>query len=276
MKHAVFVVAVLAAVGLARADIQPITGFNAVGFAAVNAPGGANTIITVPFEQCFGQGWSGALNDLVATNGLTSHASDPAQADQLVVLTTNETGLVYYYYYCRTGQGWIAITTEQIMPDGSTQTLSPPAANDFFVARGLGFWIKRVASAGSTVYVKGQVATAKQATDIQPGLNLVGYSALAPFTLNGSGIDWTGANGANGISSETDKILVCNGDGSFSTYYYFIKRAGSSSYYDQFTNQWVESTSTGPALPSRTLSAGQGFWYHRRGAGSFEFHPDGQ
>lgn len=277
MKKVVLMVTALSAMGLARAAMLPVTGTNTVGYVSVAAPAGANSIVTVPFEACLGAGAAGMLADLVATNGLTAHASDAASADQLVVLTTNGTSQVYYYYYwLKTGDGWQEITTEQIMPDGSKATLTPPEATNFPVARGLGFWIKRVAGATSSLYVKGQVSSEKQSTLIQSGLNLVGIASVEAITLNGSGIDWSGANGANGISSTTDKILVCNGDGTFTTYYYYVKRAGASSYYDQFTNKWVESTSTGPVLPSRTIPAGQGFWYHRRGAGSFEFHPDGQ
>lgn len=276
MNKVVLTLAALFAVGLAQAAMLPVTGTNAVGFVAVTAPAGANSIVTVPFEACLGAGEAGMLADLVATNGLTAHASDAASADQLVVLTTNGVDLVYYYYWHKTNEGWKEITSEQIMPDGSKATLTPPAATNFPVARGLGFWIKRVAGSGSVLYVKGQVSSAKQATAVSPGLNLVGVGRAEAFTLNGSGIDWTGAAGTNGISSTTDRILVCNGDGTFTAYYYFVKRQGSASYYDQFDNKWVESTSTGPALSSRMIPAGQGFWYHRRGAGSFTFRPDGQ
>ena len=274
MKKVVMMVAALSAAGLVQAAIQPIAGTNTVGFVSVSAPVSANSIVTVPFEACLGSGASGMLSDLVATNGLTANAS-PADADQRVVLTTNGASLVYYYYWLDGAAGWSEITTEQIMPNGGKATLTPPPATNFPVARGLGFWIKRVAGSGSSLYLKGQVAAGKQSTDIRPGLNLVGLADVESFTLNGSGIDWSGASGANGISSVTDKILVCNGDGTFTTYYYFVKRAGSSSDYDVFDHKWVESTSTGPVLPNRTISAGQGFWYNRRGAGSFTFRPDG-
>lgn len=276
MKKAVLMVAALVASGAARAAIQPIAGTNTVGFVAVAAPASSNTIVTVPFEACLGGGAAGMLADLIATNGLASSAGDPAAADQLVVLTTNGANLVYYYYWHKTNEGWAEVTTEQIMPDGSPATLTPPPATNFPVARGLGFWVKRVAGGSSTLYVKGQVSGSKQETAIGPGLNLVGVGSAEAVTLNESGIDWTGANGTNGISSATDKILVCNGDGSFTAYYYYVKRDGASSYYDAFTNKWVESTATGPALPTRTIPAGQGFWYHRRGAGAFVFRPDGQ
>ena len=274
MKKVILMVTALSALGLARAAMLPVTGTNTVGFVSLPAPASANSIVTVPFEACLGSGAAGMLADLVATNGLTANAS-AASADQLVVLTTNGTGLVYYYYWLNS-DGWNKIISEQIMPDGSKATLTPPEATDLPVARGLGFWIKRVAGATSSMYVKGQVSSKNQSTVIEAGLNLVGIASLEDITLNGSGIDWSGANGANGISSTTDKILVCNGDGTFTTYFYYVKRDGASSKYDQFTNKWVESTSTGPVLPSRTISAGQGFWYYRRGAGSFEFHPDGQ
>lgn len=276
MKKVVLMVAALSAMGVARAAMVSVEGTNTVGFVKMTVPAGSNTIVTVPFEACLGTGSAGMLADMVATNGLTSDAANAASADQLVVLTTNGASLVYYYYWLKTGDGWTEITTEQIMPDGGTATLTPPAATNFPVARGLGFWIKRVAGSGSDLYLKGQVSSAKQSTLVNPGLNLVGYGSVETFSLNGSGIDWTGASGTNGISATTDRILVCNGDGTFTAYYYFVKREGSSSYYDQFANKWVESTSTGPALATNSIPAGQGFWYHRRSSGSFTFRPDGQ
>jgi len=274
MKKLLMITAALAAAGFAHADMPSVEGSNVVGFAAVTAPGGKNTIITVPFEACMSSGTAGMLNDLVATSGLTSHSSDPALADQLVVLTTNGAAQVYYYYYNDTEDGWTAITSAMLMPDGSSQALTPPAATNFPIARGLGFWVKRVASVDSTLYVKGQVSEGKQATPISAGLNLIGYGAVEPFSLNS--VDWTGAYGFGGISATTDRILVGNGDGTYSTYFYYVKKDGGSSYYDQFTNKWVKSTSTGPVLPSTQIPAGQGFWYHRRGTGGFTFRPEGQ
>lgn len=275
MKKALMLTAVLAVAGWALADIQPISGTNVVGFAAVSVPGAANTIITVPFDACMGAGTPGVLSDLVSTNGLTASA-DAATADQLVVLTTNEVGLIYYYYWLQNAAGWTKITTTKLMPDGSSQAVTPPDANLFPLTRGLGFWIKRYAATPTTVYVKGQVWAAKQSTLISEGLNLVGYGAMQEFTLNNSGIDWSGANGANGIGATTDRILVGNGNGTYTTYYYYVK-PGATGYYATFTNKWVKSTATGPELPgATTIPAGQGFWYLRRGTGSFTFHPDGQ
>lgn len=268
--------AVVAAAGLVHAAMQPIAGTNVVGFVEIAAPAAKNSIIAVPFEACLQAGVPGKLGDLVSTYGLTAHSSDPALADQLVVLTVDNGSPAYYYYYNDAEDGWTAITTEQIMPNGSKKTLTPPAASAFDVARGQGFWIKRAAGSGSTVYVQGQVSEAKQATSIGEGLNLISYAALESFDLNATKIQWTGAYGVNGISNTTDRIMVGNGDGTYKTYYYYVKKAGSSSYYDQFTNKWVESTSTGPALPTANVPAGQGFWYHRRGTGAFTFRPDGE
>lgn len=274
MKKISLFFTVFAACGLARADIQSITGANTVGFVSVTAPATANTIITVPFEACLGAGASGTLADLVATNGLTSSASEPENADQLVVLTTNGTDLVYYYYWLETGAGWTPADTTILLTNGASVAITPPAASEFELARGLGFWIKRVSGSEGAVYLKGEVAEGKQATLINEGLNLVGIANTESFTLNDSGIDWTGAYGTNATSS-ADKIIVCKSDGTF-TQYYFYQREGATGYYAQFTNKWVESTSTGPSLPSETIQAGQGFWYYRRGANAFIFRPDGE
>jgi len=274
MNKGWMIFAVVAVAGLVHAAMQPIAGTNVVGLVEISAPVAKNTIIAVPFEACMQTGVSGKLSDLVSTYGLTAHSSNPALADQLVVLTTFEGSPVYYYYYNDTEDGWTAINTEQIMPDGSKKTLTPPAASAFDVARGQGFWIKRVAGTGSSVYVQGQVSGAKQATTIGEGLNLIGYGALQSFDINS--VNWTGAYGVNGISNTTDRIMVGNGDGTYTTYFYYVKKVGSSSYYDQFTNKWVKSTATGPALPTANVPAGQGFWYHRRGTGAFTFRPDGE
>jgi hypothetical protein len=273
MKKISLALAALAVAGSVQADVPPITGENTVGFAAVAAPAEANTIITVPFEACLGGGAAGMLSDLVATSGLTSHASDPAQADQLVVLTSSGGELYYYYYWLKASEGWMAITTSKLMPDGSTQAVTPPAASAFEIARGLGFWVKRVASGGSALYVKGQLATAKQSTDISEGLNLVGYGTVQSFSLNDSGIDWTGAYGGTGNTSTSDKIVVVNADGSFTEYFYFVKPVGWPAGYDALSNKWITKSYT---LASGTLPAGRGFWYLRRGAGSFTFKPDGE
>ncbi len=265
--------AACAAVGLAQAAMPPIEGSNTVGFKAIAAPGEANTIITVPFEACLGEGAAGMLAALVATNGLTSTAANPASADQLVVLTTNGVDQVYYYYWYQTGQGWTAVTTEKLMPDGSSQAVTPPAATAFEVSRGLGFWIKRAPSATATLYVKGQVSEAKQATTITSGLNLVGYGTVTPFTLNGSGIDWTGAYGGTGNTATSDKILVVAADGSFTEYFYFVKPIGWPVGYDALDHKWITKSY---ALASGTIPAGRGFWYIRRGSGDFTFKPDGE
>ena len=276
MKKFLMLTVAFAAAGMVRAAIQPIPGENVVGLAPVAAPAGANTIITVPFEACLeGSGTDGMLSDLVATHGLTSVASvdDAASADQLVVLTTLGADQVYYYYWLQTGAGWTRITTEQIMPDGTTRTLTPPEANAFALERGLGFWIKRAPGTGSTVYVKGQVSSDQQATPVSAGLNLIGYATVASFTLNDPGINWAGAfGGTDGRTSTSDKILVVNADGSFTEYFYFVKPSGAEwNAYAALDNKWITQDFT---LATEPLAAGQGFWYHRRGPGSFTFMPD--
>ena len=265
--------AVVAAAGLVHAAMQPIAGTNVVGFVEIAAPAAENTIIAVPFEACLQAGVPGKLGDLVSTYGLTAHSSDPALADQLVVLTVDGGSPAYYYYYNDTEDGWTAITTEQIMPDGLKKTLTPTAASAFDVARGQGFWIKRVAGFGSAVYVQGQVSEAKQATTVGEGLNLISYSAMQAFTLNDSNIDWTGAYGGTGNTVTSDKILVSNGDGTYAEFYYFTKPDGWPVAYDTLNNKWITKSYT---VATGSVAAGKGFWFHRRGAGSFTFKPDGE
>ena len=270
MKKGWMTFAVVAAAGLAHAAMQPLAGTNVVGFVEIAAPAAENTIIAVPFEACLQAGVPGKLGDLVSTYGLTAHSSDPALADQLVVLTVDDGSPAYYYYYNDAEAGWTAIATEQEMPDGSKKTLTPPAASAFDVARGQGFWIKRAAGSGTSVYVQGQVSETKQATTVGEGLNLISYASLESFDLNA--IDWTGAAGAGGISASTDRILVSKGDGSYYTTYHYYT-GGSRT---EFNGKWVSTTGT-IALPAANIPAGQCFWYLRRsGNGAFTFKPDGE
>jgi hypothetical protein len=274
MKKQWMIFATVAAAGWIHAAIQPLDGTNAVGITEIAAPSGANAIITVPFEACLGDGAPGVLSDLVSTYSLTSHSSDPSQADQLIVLTTEGVTQVYYYYYNDTEDGWTSITSAQLMPDGTSKEQTPPAASAFAVARGLGFWIKRVAGTGSSVYVQGQVSSAKQATAIAEGLNLIGYSALKEFSLNSApGINWTGAYGGDGNTAKADKILVSKEDGSYAEYYYFTKPDSWPVAYDSLHNKWITKSYT---LAVESVPAGKGFWYQRRGSGTFTFSPDGE
>ena len=274
MKKIAMFTAVLVTAGFVRAQIPPIEGTNVVGFIPVTAAAGVNSIITVPFEACMGAG-AGKLADMVSTNGLTSHASDPDGADQLVVLTLDGEDQVYYYYWFKTGDGWTPVTTAKLMPDGNEVAKNPPAASAFEVSRGLGFWIKRKASENTTVYLKGQVTEAAQSTAIAPGLNLVGYGTVGTFELNGSGVNWTGAYGddVTGNTANSDKILVSNGSGGYTEYFFFKKPAGWPEAYDALDGKWITKSY---GLANVTIAAGKGFWYVRRGTSSFNFQPDGE
>jgi hypothetical protein len=276
MKKLLTLTAVIATAGLVHATITPIEG-NTVGLMKVAvAGGGTNTIISVPFEQCLGGGASGMLKDLVATTGLTSHASDPASADQLIVLTTNGADRVYYYYWLKSTGGWTPSKTYKVV-DGTEVVFTPPAASAFPIARGLGFWIKRTGSAAD-VYLKGQVATANQATVITNGLNLVGYAYSEGLTLNDPLVSWAGANGGSGNTVTSDKIMVVNDNGTFSEYFYFVKPAAWPNElrgvdYSALSGKWINNNYTAASV---TIPAGKGFWYLRRGTAGFTFKPKGE
>jgi len=270
MKKILMITAVMAVTGWVQAAMPSLDGTNVVGFTEVNAPVSANTIITVPFEACLGSG-AGMLADLVATNGLTAHASAAESADQLIVLTTNGTDQVYHYYWLKAGEGWSRIKSVSVV-SGTNVMISPPSAASFPVARGQGFWIKRVAGTGGTLYVKGQVSSAKQATPIGKGLNLIGYGTVAAtFDLNALG--WTGAFSGGLKMSTGDRIAVRNGAGGYH-YYHFFSMETPPSQYAAFNNKWVKSTPTGFALPA-AVPAGEGFWYNCKTEGGFTFRPDG-
>ncbi len=273
MKKALVIAAVLGSTGLLHA-IEPIVSTNIVGFAVVtNVANQANTIITVPFETCLSNGVDGVVADLVSTNGLKA-GSDAASADQLVVLTTNASGLVYYYYYLHAGYGWTNVTSEQLMPGGTNALLTPLAANAFQISRGLGFWLKRNTSASaSTVFVKGQVSTNLQSTEIKPGLNLIGFASGMPVDLNTNNVNWTGACGGNGNTMTMDQILLIGTNGIMTPYYYFTNQVGVAwePYNAVLSNKWI--TSSYAVATNAIIPAGKGFWYVRRGGTPFTFQP---
>jgi hypothetical protein len=276
MKKLLTLTAVIATAGLVQATIAPIDG-NTVGLVKLTvAKDATHTIISVPFEQCLGGGASGMLKDLVATLNLTSHASDPASADQLIVLTNEGATKVYYYYWLQTGQGWTPVTTTQLMPDGSSVAKNPPNADAFAISRGLGFWVKRYSTGAATeVYLKGQVATANQATVITNGLNLVGYAYSEGLTLNDPLVSWAGASNGDttGNTANCDKIIVVGDTGTFSEYFFFTNPQNwTATKYVNAAGKWIKNDYT-PATV--TIPAGQGFWYVRRGATGFVFKPKG-
>ncbi|MDA3926680.1 MAG: hypothetical protein PF904_18495 [Kiritimatiellae bacterium] len=270
MKKILILTLALFVVGIANAAIQPLEGTNVVGFSAVVADLGDNQIITVPYVACLNSDNAIFLADLVSTNGLKADASDPALADQLIVMTYNSglDKLVYYYYWLNNGAGWTAIETT-LVEDGSTTVITPPAASAFEVARGLGFWLKRANGSTADVYVKGELSDANPSTGIVDGLNLVGYGSAGSMNL--TNVIWTGADGGNGLTTTSDKIIVVEDDGSLSYYYYFTNPDWPGAYID-LDGMWITEAYE---VADVTIPAGQGFWYLRRNGGNFNFEPDG-
>jgi hypothetical protein len=69
----------------------------------------------------------------------------------------------------------------------------------------------------------------------------VGYGAVEAFALNGSGVNWTGAYGdtVTGNTANSDKILVSNGSGGYTEYFFFKKPTGWPSAYDALDGKWI-------------------------------------
>lgn len=280
MKKFFILTAALATAGLVQA-IDPINGNN-VAFVEVSVPGTDATpktqILSVPFEKCLNSGTAVKLADLVSTFNLVDKAdADKASADQLVVLTTTMINSVetpiYYYYYLKTitgGKEWTAIKTTLL--DGTQKTeITPPAATDFDIARGKGFWLKRPASASATsLFLKGQIASSSVSVTIKSGLNLISLGSLTSISLNSSSIGWgTGSgnnvrNPGNGITG-MDKLLVVKTDGSGDFDEYVFDAADGGKWLDQ---------SGDPT--SATVVPGQGLWYLRRGDDNLTFTPVAQ
>jgi hypothetical protein len=270
MKKLLMLTAVLAAAVAVRAEVTPIDGENGVGFVDVSVPtaAGAIKVASIPFEACLGSGVSGVLSDLVSTNGMKSHGSDPGQADQLVVLTTNAAGqAVYYYYWHKTGFGWETNNTIRLGSGGpgTEQVERPEAASAFQMARGLGFWLKRASGAsGDKLYVKGQIATNSVPVMLVGGTNftLIGLGALTETNLNQVAAS-TWANRYYGGVGNMDKLLVVtnNANGSYIQYIY-LSSAG----------KWVDVDRV-DGEPQVAIQPGEGFWYLRRATSDLEFKP---
>jgi hypothetical protein len=265
MKKLLMLTAVIAAAIAVRAEVTPIDGENGVGFVDVTVPTTENGIkvLSVPFEACLGSGAAGVLSHLVSTNGMKSAASNPADADQLVVLTTNANGLaVYYYYWHKTGFGWETNNTVRL-GTGVPQEERPEPASAFKVSRGLGFWLKRASGAsGDKLYVKGQVPTSSVPVTVMGGTNftLIGLGALTTTNLNQvSASEW--GTRYDGLTDGSDTLLVVtNANGSYITY----------TYWGEPANAWLDTKGNAPTVP---ILPGEGFWFLRRGAANLTFTP---
>jgi hypothetical protein len=261
MKKLLILTAVIAAAVAVRAEVTPIDGENGVGFIQVTIPEGASQkILSVPFEACL-VGGAGMLSDVISTNGMKAD-SNPADADQIVVLTTNASGLaVYYYYWNKTGTGWE--TNHTVKLGGGPTNVIPVVASNYPVARGLGFWLKRPAGAtGTNLYIKGQIPTSSVPVTVMGGTNLtlIGLGAFAVTNLNDVAAANWGARYDSGTSAGADKLLVVtNANGAYATYYYWAAET-----------KWVDKLGIAPAV---TIEPGAGFWYLRRGATDLTFKP---
>ena len=267
MKKILMITLACAVTGCLFAEMATVDGSNTVGFSDVDDNGNDTAILTVPYVACLDNDSDIMLADLVSTNGLVGHSTDPTLADQLIVLV-DDSGLKYYYYYLDLEDGWTGIATAQKQPDGSEQSVTPTAAAALPVSRGEGFWLKRVATSSNPIYVQGEVSTSNPSTTIVNGLNLIGYGSGEEMSLNG--VNWTGAEGGDGLLQNSDKIIIVGNDGSLSFYYYFENPGTGWGAYPAGSN-WVDDSYT---VANPTIPAGQGVWYLRRAATSFDFQPD--
>jgi|694.fasta_scaffold06665_17 hypothetical protein len=262
MKKLLILTAVIAAAVAVRAEVTPIDGENGVGFIQVTIPEGASQkILSVPFEACMsGPGAMGVLRDLISTNGLKA-AGNPAEADQIVVLTTNASGPVYYYYWYKTGTGWE--TNQTVKLGGGETNVIPVVASNYPVARGLGFWLKRPADAtGTTLYMKGQIPTSSVPITLDGGTNftLIGLGALTTTNLNQVSSDNWGTRYTGGPGKMDKLLVVTNANGSYVQYLYM-------------SSKWVDVDNQTDGEPQIAIQPGEGFWYLRRGANDLEFKP---
>lgn len=265
----------VAVAGMSFAQIA-IDGENEVGFTAVAAAAGQNTILAVPYRMCkhTGEDTAVMLNALVSTHSLKSDAVE-ADADQLIILSTNALGKqAYFYYYNKPVGGWTPVTAAQIQPDGSSVLIDPEVAGRLPLAHCQGFWIKRHSASGSNpVYLMGQLPTGTQTVAIKKNeSNLVGIIPTGDeaITLNHSGINWTGAHASSTKLTDSDSIVIMN-NGISLTYYYFNPSPVPAGY-EGLVGKWVTKKYV-EAPENVTLPKGIGFWYNRKPELGFSLSP---
>lgn len=261
MKKLLILTAVIAAVIAVRATTV-IQGENGVGFIEVTIPADTSQkILSVPFEACL-VGGAGMLSDVISTNGMKSSVDNPADADQIVVLTTNASGPVYYYYWHKTGTGWE--TNHTVKLGGGPTNVIPVVASNYPVARGLGFWLKRPASqAATTLYMKGQIPTSSVPVTVMGGTNftLIGLGALDPVDINTNAVTWTDRYDG-GVWGQDQVRIVTN----------LVTATAPLAEYTFWLpdDLWLTTAGTTNAV---TINPGDGFWYLRRGGADATFTP---
>jgi hypothetical protein len=258
MKKLLILTAVIAAAVAVRATTV-IEGENGVGFIEVTIPEGeSQKILSVPFEACMsGPGAMGVLRDLISTNGMKA-AGNPADADQIVVLTTNASGPVYYYYWYKAGTGWE--TNHTVKLGGGETNIFAVAASNYPVARGLGFWLKRPDdAAGTNLYIKGQIPTSSVPVTVSgTNFTLIGLGALEPVDINTNAVTWTDRHDGGALGQ--DQLRIVSDDGVISTY----------TFWGAPDNLWLTPAGTTNTV---TIKPGEGFWYLRRGTSDTTFTP---
>lgn len=267
MKKSLIITVAVLAVGMLYAAItETIVGKDA-GVVQVTIPENAGStpkvqILSVPFAQYYDGGATIYLSDLVSTYGLEGNDT-ATSADQLIVLTTGTVNSVpntpvYYYYWLKNDKTWGVLKTT-VLSGTTVETITPPAAAELQLTRGMGIWLRRPNTAsGTSLYLKGQVVTSgSSAVPIKTGLNLISLGTLATdgVVVNDSSITWTAPEGGDGISG-MDKLLVVNpnGDGTFVQY-----------VYDKDSSKWLDKDGN---QPTAKILPGQGLWYVRRGDNS--------
>lgn len=146
-----------------------------------------------------------ALTSLINSGSFVANSS-AASADQVQIY---ENGGFVTYYYFSASQGWYRQS-----PFAQAQTkVVPPGSAIMFVKR----------SAPVTLTSIGSVRTTKLQMPLSSGLQLVslGFPVDSTLASLNSGGTWT----ANSSAGNADQILVFNGTG-FETYYYFSQAQG--------------------------------------------------
>lgn len=260
MKKSLLILSLIAAGTVVQAQLG-IQGDNVVGFTDT-ALSATHTALAVPFVSCTNT--TIPITELVATDNLTGNAT-AASADQLIVFDSAATN--YYYYYLNGSKVWTAMNTIKAGVPGSVVVETAPAPETLTLSKGFSFWLKKQA-ATTNVFLQGQVDASAQSTTIGAGFNLVGSSYPASLNLNATTMTWSSITGIG-----LDEVFVAGADGVYSKLVWKTdawKKAYVTTNWNEVLQDFVATTtwSNAPAIPE-----GAGFWYNRKGSGTFNFNP---
>ncbi len=239
----------LAAGGWAQGD--PVYSVNVFGFQTVAAPSNSRTIVATPYQAT----GDDTIQEVVG--GQLTAGDSYGNADH-VITWDRESGQYKRFYLLSYpldpywDNKWIDTSTN---PNIMATASLPP---------GMGFWIDNTKGGDDTVVLRGEVVDVPVITNvIAEGLQLVSYPYSTDMAIDLMQL----TNGLAG-SSYGDADHIITWDKATQNYKRFYLYADPD--YPEYNRRWVD-TSENAWATNDIITAGEGFWYDRKDASSFEW-----